>query len=76
MVAYSAANVDPDLVPDCRAMVEEVEATLHAQGIPAECMRLRGSSAAKALHEAAERHDAVLLVIRAAAGRWARPPWH
>jgi nucleotide-binding universal stress UspA family protein len=69
MIAYSAANVDPDLVPDCRAMVDDVKATLHGQGIPAECMRLRGSSAARALHEAAERHDAVLLAIGARRGR-------
>lgn len=69
MIAYSAAQVDPDLVPDCRAMIEEVEATLRAQGVPAECARLRGSSAAKALHEEAERQDAVLLVVGARRGR-------
>jgi hypothetical protein len=43
--ADSAADIDPDLVPDCPAMVQEVEATPHAQGIPAERMRLRARGA-------------------------------
>jgi nucleotide-binding universal stress UspA family protein len=69
MVAFAAAQVDHDLVPDCRAMLAEVEAKLHADAIPADCVRLRGSSAAKALHEVAERVEAALLVVGARRAR-------
>jgi nucleotide-binding universal stress UspA family protein len=65
MMAYAAAQVDHDLVPDCRAMLAEVQAKLHAEAIAADCVRLRGSSAAKALHELAEDADAALLVVGA-----------
>jgi nucleotide-binding universal stress UspA family protein len=69
MMADAAGQVDHDLVPDCRGMLAEVRATLHAQAIPADCVRLRGSSAAKALHELAEDADAALLVVGASRAR-------
>jgi len=69
IVAFAASQVDHDLVADCRAAIAEVEAKLDADGIRAECVRLRGSSAAKALQAMAEREDAVLLVVGARRAR-------
>jgi len=65
MVAFAAAQVDPDLEPDCRAIVAEVEAKLHAESVQGECVRLRGTSAARALQDVSERDDAILLVVGA-----------
>jgi nucleotide-binding universal stress UspA family protein len=66
-------QVDEDLLDDCSEAVKEVEAELREEGIPVACRKFRSTSAARALHEAAEREDAGLLVVgssrRSAAGR-------
>src|SRR4051812_13487461 len=56
-------SVDEDLVADCTEAVETLGRDLGATGIDAECRRLRGTSAPRALHEAAEAEDAALLVV-------------
>lgn len=60
---YGVAQADEDLVPDCSEALREVQEHLSAQGIRVQCQQLRGTSAAEALHEAAERDDAGLLVV-------------
>jgi nucleotide-binding universal stress UspA family protein len=66
-------QIDEDLVADCTQAIEQLEQRLKAAGVDAECRKLRGTSAARALHEAAESEGAGLLVIgssrRGAAGR-------
>ena len=66
-------SVDDDLVADCAEAVETLERDLGATGIDVDCRRLRGTSAARALHEAADAEDAALLVVgssrHGAAGR-------
>jgi nucleotide-binding universal stress UspA family protein len=64
-LAYSAGQVDGDLVADCSAALAEVEAELRAHRVAADCLRVRGTSAARGLHELAEQEDAVLLVLGA-----------
>jgi nucleotide-binding universal stress UspA family protein len=70
---YAIATVDEDLVTDCSEALREIEAELGAAGITVECRQLRSTSAARALHEAAEQEDAGLLVVgssrRSVAGR-------
>jgi nucleotide-binding universal stress UspA family protein len=56
-------ELDIDLMDDCRQAIEDVEAELRAYGIKTDCRIVRGTSAAKALHEEAERDDAALLVV-------------
>jgi nucleotide-binding universal stress UspA family protein len=56
-------HLDDELVGDCRQALEDVEAELRAFGVRGDCVRLQSTSAAKALHEEAERRDAGLLVV-------------
>src|SRR3954447_6876479 len=70
---YAIVLPDPDLLHDCAPQVEEIRLELEPYGIPADCEVLIGTSAAKALHEAAEERRAGLLVVgssrRGARGR-------
>jgi nucleotide-binding universal stress UspA family protein len=64
---------DEDLVVDPSDALADVHRELEPEGIPVECRGLTGTSAARALHEAAEAEDAGLLVVgstrRGAIGR-------
>jgi nucleotide-binding universal stress UspA family protein len=60
---YAVAQKDEDLVSDCSAALAEVEAELGDEGIQFECRKLRGTTAARALYEEAEKIDAGLLVV-------------
>ena len=70
---YAIVQPDPDLLHDCAPEVEEIRLELEPYGIQADCKVLIGTSAAKALHEAAEECRAGLLVVgssrRGARGR-------
>jgi nucleotide-binding universal stress UspA family protein len=72
-IEYAIGQVDRDLVPDCSAALEHIEEELQASGIKVDCLKLQSTSAARALHEAAEEVDAGLLVVgssrRQSAGR-------
>ncbi len=61
--ALAAGQMGEELVADVTETLEEVRGELHAQGVAVECRELTGSSAARALHEAAEADDAGLLVV-------------
>jgi nucleotide-binding universal stress UspA family protein len=61
-----AARTDGDLVDDCSAALEQVEAELRASQVRVNCVRLRSTSAARALQELAEQEDAGLLVLGSA----------
>jgi nucleotide-binding universal stress UspA family protein len=69
----ASPQVDEELAADATQALEDVERDLAGEGIPVECQALEGASAARALHEAAERQDAGLLVVgstrRGAVGR-------
>jgi nucleotide-binding universal stress UspA family protein len=69
----ASGHVDEDLLADCTRAVEEIDAELRAGGVEVECRKLQGTSAARALHEAAQQEDAGLVVLgssrRSAAGR-------
>jgi nucleotide-binding universal stress UspA family protein len=56
-------SLDQDLMEDCQQALDDVEAELKAYGVRAECRILRSTSAAKALHEEAERDGVALLVV-------------
>jgi nucleotide-binding universal stress UspA family protein len=58
-----SAQVHEQLVEDCTAAMEEIEAEVRAWGLMVDCVKLRSTSAARALHEAAEREEAGLLVV-------------
>jgi nucleotide-binding universal stress UspA family protein len=58
-----SGNIDEELAADGRAALDDIKATLEAEGIEVECLDLKGLSAPRALHEAAEREDAGLLVV-------------
>jgi nucleotide-binding universal stress UspA family protein len=60
---YAVVHPDPDLLHDCAPQVEEIRLELEPYGIQTSCEVLPGTSAAKALHEAAEDHGAGLLVV-------------
>jgi nucleotide-binding universal stress UspA family protein len=64
---------DPDLVPDSTAAIQQIEPELTEVAVPCESLKLQSTSAARALHEAAETRDAGLLVVgssrRSAVGR-------
>lgn len=60
------ARTDGDLVDDCSAALEQVEAELHASQVRADCVRLQSTSAARALQELAEQEDAGMLVVGSA----------
>jgi nucleotide-binding universal stress UspA family protein len=57
---------DQDLVDDCTAALEHVEAEVRAAQVRVDCVRLQNSSAARALQELAEQEDAGLLVVGSA----------
>jgi nucleotide-binding universal stress UspA family protein len=61
-VEYAVAQLDPDLVDDCFEALDEIDAESRASGVRVDAVRLTGTSAARALHEAAEREDAGLVV--------------
>jgi nucleotide-binding universal stress UspA family protein len=54
---------DPDLMADCTAILDQLEADLRDTGVPIECRKLESTSAARALHDAAGQLDAGLLVV-------------
>jgi nucleotide-binding universal stress UspA family protein len=58
-----AGQLDEELVLDPSDALREAERELEPEGIPVECRGLSGTSAARALHEAAEAEDAGLLVV-------------
>lgn len=60
---YAVAQTDADLVDDCAPALDELEAELQSESVSVRCVKLRSTSAARALHEAAEREDAGLLVV-------------
>jgi nucleotide-binding universal stress UspA family protein len=64
---------DADLLADCTAELERVETHLSAPGVSYDCVKLESTSAARALHEEAERSEATMLVVgssrRARSGR-------
>ena len=69
----SAAGRLEDLAADASGALDEVERELDAEGIAVEFRQIDNTSAARALHEAAEAQDAGLLVVgsttRGAIGR-------
>jgi nucleotide-binding universal stress UspA family protein len=66
-------RVEEDLVPAAAGALEELQRDLDAEGVAVESVELESTSAARALHEAAEERDAGLLVVgstgRGAVGR-------
>src|SRR4051812_8733480 len=71
---HRTGHIDEDLGADAAAAaLEPVEAGLKEAGVAFEFRRLQGSSAARALHEAAEESGAALMVVgasrRSAIGR-------
>jgi nucleotide-binding universal stress UspA family protein len=60
---YAIVQPDDDLVADCGPALGDVEADLSAHGIPVECRRVRSTSAARGLYEAAIEEGAGLLVV-------------
>lgn len=69
----AAGRLDEDLAPDASGALDEVDRELDAEGIAVEFRQIDNTSAARALHEAAEAQDAGLLVVgsttRGAIGR-------
>lgn len=67
------AHVDEDLLHAAEGALEELQRDLDAEQVAVEAVELRSTSAARALHEAAEERDAGLLVVgstgRGAVGR-------
>ncbi|HEV7844822.1 MAG TPA: universal stress protein, partial [Thermoleophilaceae bacterium] len=59
----SDVQFDEDLTGDCSEALAQVEVELQAAHVHADCLRLRSTSAARALHELAEEEDAGLLVV-------------
>src|SRR4051812_28052589 len=70
---HRKGHVDEDLIADAGAPPGSVEARLEEAGVAVEWRRLQSSSAARALHEAADELGAGLLVVgasqRSAVGR-------
>ncbi|MDX6664650.1 MAG: hypothetical protein QOG68_856 [Solirubrobacteraceae bacterium] len=62
----ASGHVDEDLLADCTRAIEEVDAELRDTAVEVECRKLQGTSAARALHEAAEKEDAGLVVLGSA----------
>jgi nucleotide-binding universal stress UspA family protein len=69
----AAGRLDEDLAADASGALDEVDRELDAEGIAVEFRQIDNTSAARALHEAAEEQDAGLLVVgstnRGAIGR-------
>jgi nucleotide-binding universal stress UspA family protein len=67
------ARVEEDLIHGASGALEDLQRDLDAEGVAVESMELKNTSAARALHEAAEERDAGLLVVgstrRGAVGR-------
>jgi nucleotide-binding universal stress UspA family protein len=63
LVIACVGHTGEEHAADAAGPLDEVRAELGADGIPADCRELRGLSAARALHEAAEAEDAGLLVV-------------
>jgi nucleotide-binding universal stress UspA family protein len=59
----TAAHSGEELVDDVTETLEQVRGELHAQGVQVDSRELASTSAARALHEAAEAEDAGLLVV-------------
>jgi nucleotide-binding universal stress UspA family protein len=70
---HTDGQIDPDLVDDSSDVVDQLRRDLRSEGIAVDFRQLRSTSAARALHEAAEREDAGLVVVgssrRSDAGR-------
>ena len=69
----ASAGSDEELAGDAAGALEELRRDVDAEGVAVESVELSSSSAARALHEAAEERDAGLLVVgstgRGAVGR-------
>src|SRR5215207_7056313 len=69
----TGGRVEEDLVPTAAGALDELQRDLDAEGVAVESVELNNTSAARALHEAAEERDAGLLVVgstgRGAVGR-------
>jgi nucleotide-binding universal stress UspA family protein len=69
----TAGHSGEELLEDIAETLEELRGELHAQGVAVDCRELASTSAARALHEAAEADNAGLLVVgstrRATVGR-------
>ncbi len=63
VLPFAIVQPDDDLVHDCAPQTEEIRTELEPYGINADCVTLIGTSAASALHDAAEEHGAGLLVV-------------
>jgi nucleotide-binding universal stress UspA family protein len=57
------ARVEEDLIHPAGAALDELQRNLDAEGVAVESLELENTSAARALHEAAEERDAGLLVV-------------
>ncbi|MEA2446160.1 MAG: hypothetical protein QOJ12_3452 [Thermoleophilales bacterium] len=70
---HTDGQVDPDLVDDSSDVIDRLRGELGSEDVAVEFRQLRSTSAARALHEAAERDDAGLIVVgssrRSSAGR-------
>ncbi len=62
-LAYAIGTIDADLIEDCKPALDQIAAELEHEGITVECRPLVGTSAARALHEAAAKESAALLVV-------------
>jgi nucleotide-binding universal stress UspA family protein len=60
---YAIAQPDSDLLSDCTPALRRVETHLSVPGIEYDCVKLESTSAARALHEEAERDGAAMLVV-------------
>jgi nucleotide-binding universal stress UspA family protein len=60
---HTDGHVDPDLVDDSSDVVERLHGELRSRGIAVDFRQLRSTSAARALHETAEREDTGLMVV-------------
>jgi nucleotide-binding universal stress UspA family protein len=65
-VESSGRDADSELVDDCARALGQVEVELRAAHTHADCVKVQGTSAARALHESAEREDAGMLVVGSA----------
>ena len=67
----SAAHLEEDLLADASDALARVGADLEREGIAIDVRQLESTSAARALHEAAEAEDAGLLVVGSTRrGQW------
>ena len=71
-LSYAIVPADDSLVSDCSHTLRQLEEELEAEGVSADYLKLPGDSAARALNEAAEAHQAGVLVV--GSGRRNRAP--